>query len=156
VNALGDVIDTDGSTLAGARTLEGDFLGTDAFLARGGGQGSPFDGVVAGTEGGSSGPKPGMNTTLVVVGTDLGLTRIELARLARLASGAFPRAISPVNTPYDGDVLFALSSGKPPAGITPSQLLSLGVQAREVSEEAIRRAVVEPSSEQVSEEQPSS
>ena len=152
VNALGDVIGTDGSILAGARTREGDFLGTDAFLLEGDGQGSPFDGVVADPEGGSSGPRPGTNTTLVVVGTDLPLTRIELGRLARLASGAFSRAISPVNTPYDGDALFALSSGKTPVEITPNQLLSLGVQAREVSEEAIRRAVMDPTREQGSEE----
>ena len=84
----------------------------------------------------------GTNTTLVVVGTDLPLSRVDLGRLARLASGAFSRAISPVNTPFDGDVLFALSSGDGREDLPPGQLLSVGVMARKVTEAAIRRAVV--------------
>jgi L-aminopeptidase/D-esterase-like protein len=92
-------------------------------------------------EEGGGGPWPGTNTTLVVIGTDLPLSRIDLGRLARLASGALARAISPVNTPFDGDVLFALSSGDSRDDLPPGQLLSLGVTAREVAERAIRRAV---------------
>ena len=90
---------------------------------------------------GRKGPAPGVNTTLVVVGTDIPFSQVDLGRLARLASGALPRAISPVNTPFDGDVLFALSSGgggeRPAAG----DLLGLGVLARKLTEDAIRRAV---------------
>jgi L-aminopeptidase/D-esterase-like protein len=148
------VIGADGTILAGARNRVGEFLGTDEFLLKGEGQGNGFRAVATGAEDRSHGARPGTNTTLVVVGTDLALTRVELGRIARLASAAFPRAISPVNTPFDGDILFALSSGKTPAGITPGQLLSLGVQAREVSEEAIRRAIARPSRDQLIEEQP--
>lgn len=49
--------------------------------------------------------------------------------------------ISPVNTPFDGDIVFALSTGEDPVEVSPGQLLSLGVVARNVTEEAIRRAV---------------
>jgi len=142
VNALGDVMSADGQILAGARSPDGGFLGTDAFLLGGTGPGD-FAGAAWGEgEGGVEGPMAGTNTTLVVVGTDLPLSRVDLGRLARLASGAFSRAISPVNTPFDGDVLFALSSGDGREDLPPGQLLSVGVMARKVTEAAIRRAVV--------------
>lgn len=139
VNALGDVVGPDGVLLAGARGPEGEFPGTDALLVAGEGPGG-FGEVVGGdAREGIQGP--GTNTTLVVVGTDAPLSRTDLGRVARMAAGAFPRAISPVNTPFDGDVLFALSSGGDPSVVQPGRLLSLGVLARRVTEEAIRRAV---------------
>ena len=141
VNALGDVMDAEGGILAGARSPDGAFLGTDSFLLGGGGSGG-FPGA-SGVKGGEGfeGPAVGANTTLVVVGTDFPLSRVDLGRLARLASGAFSRVISPVNTPFDGDVLFALSSGVGGTELPPEELLSLGVLARTVTEEAIRRGV---------------
>jgi L-aminopeptidase/D-esterase-like protein len=138
VNALGDVVGPDGEILAGARTPEGDFLGTDAYLQAGEGPGG-FGDAAGGA--GAEGPLPGTNTTLVVVGTDLPLSRVDLGRVARMASGAFPRAISPVNTPFDGDVLFALSSGTDPEIVSPGELMAVGVVARELAETAIRGAV---------------
>lgn len=139
VNALGDVITADGEILAGARAPEGGFLGTDSFLLKRSGPGG-FPGAAWG-EGGVEGPTSGANTTLLVVGTDFPLSRVDLGRLARLGSGAFSRAISPVNTPFDGDVLFALSSGNSWEDLPPGQLMGLGVMARKVAETAIRRAV---------------
>ncbi len=142
VNALGDVVGQGGEILAGARTPEGDFLGTDLHLLAGEGPGG-FGDAARGEEGSSDqAPLPGTNTTLVVVGTDLPLSRVELGRLAKMASGAFSRAISPVNTPFDGDILFALSSGMEPEPLSPGELLALSVVARELVEEAIRRAVL--------------
>ncbi|MFC1791929.1 P1 family peptidase, partial [Gemmatimonadota bacterium] len=125
VNALGDVLGEDGGVLAGARTPEGGFLGSDGHLL---GEGDTH-------------PQPGTNTTLAVVATDLPLSRVELGGLARMASGAFSRAISPVNTPFDGDAIFALSTGEGPSPLPPHELLGLGVAARTVLEEAVRRAV---------------
>ena len=141
VNALGDVVGPSGEILAGARSPEGEFLGTDSFLEAGSGPGD-FAGS-AGSPGLAHGLGllPGTNTTLVVVGTDLPLSGVDLGRLARMASGALPRAISPVNTPFDGDVLFSLSSGEDPIDLAPGQILKLGIVARKVTEEAIRRAV---------------
>ena len=144
VNALGDVVGPDGEILAGARSPMGDFLNTDSFLLKGTGPDRFSDAAKKEESGSSDGPVPGTNTTLAVVGTDLPLTRVDLGRLARMASGAFPRSISPVNTPFDGDVLFALSTGEGPVGLSPGQFLSLGVVARTVTEEAIRRAVSSP------------
>ena len=126
VNALGDVVGRDGSILAGARGSDGTFLGSDSIVLEG-------EGLRSGL--------PGTNTTLVVVATDLPLSRVDLGRLAKMASTAFPRAISPVNTPFDGDLVFSLSTGDSDAPLSPSGLLALGVVARELTEKAIRRAV---------------
>jgi L-aminopeptidase/D-esterase-like protein len=141
VNALGDVVGPDGEILSGAKSPGGGLLSTDTYLEKG--RGHPaFSGVAGnGGDGDDSGLLPGTNTTLVVVGTDLPLSRVDLGRVARMASGALPRAISPVNTPFDGDVVFVLSSGGDPVDVPPGQLLSLGVVARKVAEESIRRAV---------------
>ncbi len=126
VNALGDVVGEDGAVLAGVKGPSDTFQSSDSIVL----------------EGGASHPgMPGTNTTLAVVATDLPLSRVELGRLAKMASSAFPRAISPVNTPFDGDLVFALSTGGSETFFSPEELLALGVVARELTEEAIRRAV---------------
>ena len=141
VNALGDVVGPGGDVLAGARGPDGAFVGTDDYLQGGGGPAGFGDAAGGEGRGEKEGPAPGTNTTLVVVGTDMPLSRMDLQRLAGIASGAFPRAISPVNTPFDGDILFALSVGLDPKPVSPGELLALGVVARGVVEEAIRRGV---------------
>ncbi len=157
VNALGDVVGDDGRILAGVRDEAGDFTGTDSLLLEGQGFG-PFQAGADGdgregvdaetpeeegaeTSGGPNTVLPGTNTTLVMVGTDLPMGRTDLGRLARMATAALPRAISPVGTPFDGDVLFALSTGGEAPELPPAELLALGVLARTVTERAIRRAV---------------
>jgi L-aminopeptidase/D-esterase-like protein len=87
---------------------------------------------------------PGTNTTLVVVATDLPLSRVDLGKVAKMASAGLPRAISPVNTPFDGDLVFTVSTGDREAPMSPPDLLAVGVVARELTEEAIRRAVTVP------------
>jgi L-aminopeptidase/D-esterase-like protein len=141
VNALGDVLGPAGEIIAGPRDEEGMFIRTDSFLRS---REWPGEFGEAASDGGSSGrggPAPGTNTTLVVVGTEVPLSRVDLRRLARVASGALPRAISPAGTPFDGDLLFALSAGEDPVTLSPGELLALAVAAREVVEEAIRRGV---------------
>ncbi len=54
------------------------------------------------------------NTTLVVVATDAILTKAQAKRLAVMAQSGFSRAIYPVHTPLDGDVVFAASTGRKP------------------------------------------
>jgi len=126
VNALGDVVDEDGTVLAGVKGPDGTFRRSDSIIL----------------EGKASHPGlPGTNTTLAVVATDLPLSRVELGRLAKMASSAFPRAISPVNTLFDGDLVFALSTGESENPLPPEDLLAVSVVARELTEEAIRRSV---------------
>ena len=52
-----------------------------------------------------------LNTTLAVVATDADLTRAELTRLAAASHTGMARAIRPVATLSDGDVVFSLSPG---------------------------------------------
>jgi L-aminopeptidase/D-esterase-like protein len=57
-------------------------------------------------------PQPQQNTTIAVVATDATLSRIETRRLAIMARDGMARAIRPIHTPFDGDTVFALSTGK--------------------------------------------
>ena len=50
------------------------------------------------------------NTTIACVATDVALTPSQAQRLAIMAQDGLARAIRPVHTPFDGDVVFALST----------------------------------------------
>ena len=54
----------------------------------------------------------GASTTLAVVATDAALTKAQARRLAVMAQDGLSRAIHPVHTPLDGDVVFAVSTGR--------------------------------------------
>lgn len=97
--------------------------------------------VIAGGASGSGGPMPLENTTLSVIATDASLSRVDLGRVARMASTGLPRRISPVNTPYDGDVTFSVSPTRPVVEVDSQTVLALGVAAREALESAIEAAV---------------
>jgi L-aminopeptidase/D-esterase-like protein len=55
--------------------------------------------------------QPGANTTLAVVACNARLDKAEARRLAMMAQDGLARAIRPVHTPFDGDVVFALAGG---------------------------------------------
>lgn len=55
-------------------------------------------------------PQPRANTTIACVATDAALTPAEAKRVAQMASAGVARAIRPVFAPFDGDVIFALST----------------------------------------------
>jgi L-aminopeptidase/D-esterase-like protein len=57
-------------------------------------------------------PRPRENTTIAVVATDLALTTAECRRVALMAQAGLARAIRPVFAPFDGDTVFALSTGR--------------------------------------------
>lgn len=54
----------------------------------------------------------GANTSIGVVATNLKLTRLQLKRVAMMAHDGLARAIRPVHTPHDGDLLFAVSTNQ--------------------------------------------
>jgi L-aminopeptidase/D-esterase-like protein len=122
VNAVGDVIEHDGTIIAGAWTAEG-FANSTRTLR------GAMNAVA---------PQPMTNTTLVAIATNARLDKLALTRLARQAHDGFALAISPVHTSSDGDVVFALSTGDRPANID-----ALAVLAVELTATAIRRAVRE-------------
>jgi L-aminopeptidase/D-esterase-like protein len=83
------------------------------------------------------------STTLVAVATDAILTKAQAHRLAVMAQTGFARAIYPVHTPLDGDVVFAAATGKRPLADPLFALADLGTHAANVVARAIARAVYE-------------
>ncbi|HET7678503.1 MAG TPA: P1 family peptidase [Xanthobacteraceae bacterium] len=83
------------------------------------------------------------STTLVVVATDAILSKAQAKRLAVMAQTGVARAIYPVHTPLDGDVLFAAATGRKPLADPLLALSRLGAIAANVTARAIARAVYE-------------
>lgn len=133
VNALGDVRGGDGAIIAGARDPAGGFLDATRLLADGARRGAAGS-VVGGTP-------PGTNTTLVVVAMDLPLDRVTLGILARAGGSAMARRITPVHTPFDGDIVFAVSTATAVEPVSPDRLLALGELTARAVTRAIERAV---------------
>ena len=83
------------------------------------------------------------NTTLVVVATDAILTKAQAKRLAVMAQSGLSRAIYPVHTPLDGDIVFAVSTGRRPLADSFFALTKLGTVAANVVARAVARGVFE-------------
>jgi L-aminopeptidase/D-esterase-like protein len=126
VNALGDVRDASGAIIAGARGAGDTWLDSAAFIARGTDDVAGFDDLA------------GRNTTLCVVSTNADLSRVQLGSLARAASAALYRRITPVGTSFDGDVVFTTAPHEGGMSASPAQVEALAVLALE---QAIERAV---------------
>jgi L-aminopeptidase/D-esterase-like protein len=124
-NAMGEVVDPEsGRVVAGPRAAEGGFADSVEVLRT-------REAVL---------PFGAENSTLGVVATDAQLTKSDCARLATMAHAGMARAIRPVHTPVDGDIIFALATG---ANATAADLLQLGALAARAVERAIVRAVTE-------------
>ena len=79
-----------------------------------------------------------------MVATDAMLTKAQAKRLAVMAQDGLARAIYPVHTPLDGDVVFAAATGAEAAAPIRSTALSeLGMVAANVVARAIARGVYE-------------
>jgi L-aminopeptidase/D-esterase-like protein len=83
------------------------------------------------------------STTLCVVATDATLTKAQAKRLAVMAQSGLARAIYPVHTPLDGDVVFAAATGRAPLSDPLLGLAELGTVAANVAARAVARAVYE-------------
>ncbi len=81
-------------------------------------------------------------TTLAVVTTDAPLDRAQCVVLAKMAAAGMARAIVPAFTPFDGDIVFAASTGSGPA-LDASALAQLGHAAAVCLERAIIRGVTQ-------------
>ncbi|TXN42410.1 peptidase T4, partial [Methylobacterium sp. WL18] len=69
---------------------------------------------------------PGSATTLAVVATDAALTKAQCRRLAVAAQDGLARALVPVHTPLDGDLVFAVATGTVPLADPVADLARLG------------------------------
>jgi L-aminopeptidase/D-esterase-like protein len=81
------------------------------------------------------------NTTVAVVATDAPLGKSACRRLAIMAQDGLAWAIRPAHTPFDGDTVFALSTGDG-AEVDATRLARLGAAAAACRSRAIMRAIV--------------
>lgn len=83
----------------------------------------------------------GAATTIAVIATDAVLTKASAKRLAIAAHDGFTRAIWPSHTPFDGDLVFALATGRSGITVSPEQAIHLGAVAGATMARAIARGV---------------
>ncbi len=97
-NAAGDVLDSDGGVLAGAR------VEADAPWHLG----------------------PGESTVLAAVATDAKLDKTSATHIARMAAVGISRAVRPAHTFYDGDIVFVGATG--PVEVEPNLVGSVAAE----------------------------
>lgn len=90
-----------------------------------------------------SDPQARRNTTIACVATDLALTPAQAKRVAIMAQDGLARAIRPVHAPFDGDVVFALSTGREALAEAGAAMLvaRVGALAADCLSRAVARAV---------------
>jgi len=98
VNALGNIINPQNNeTIAGAFDPE-----TRKYL-------DPIEFILSERKQYS---KPFTNTTLVIVATNASLDRNQATKIAQMANDGLARSIKPSHTPFDGDIVFTISTNK--------------------------------------------
>lgn len=88
----------------------------------------------------------GANTTLGIVATDMALTKAQAQRVAMIAHDGYAKAIHPVHTPFDGDIIFVISTGQRKMADPSVDITYLGMAAVECVARAATRGVVEATS----------
>ena len=115
VNAIGDVVDSKtGKIIAGLRSGS-----TLAWMKKN----QPRSATKS-------------NTVIGVIATNAKLNKAEATKVAQMAQDGLAQSIRPAHTLYDGDTIFALSTGEKKADVS-----MVGAYAAEVMAEAIVRAV---------------
>jgi len=123
VNAFGDIIDNiTGKIIVGARESEEGFEFANTLECMKRGIVKKQFGIV--------------NTTLAVVATNARFNKRDITKVAQMAQGGLIKTISPVHTTFDGDLVFALSTGE-----IETDINKVGVLSEFVIAEAIKRAV---------------
>ncbi len=122
-NPTGDIVDESGKVVAGTRKTDGSrltdaerleilTLGQNRFLQH-------------------------TNTTLIAVGTDAILTKLECSILAQAAQMGLARGTRPSHTPHDGDTSFVFSVG----GVPAPPMIALVAAVQSVVHQALINAV---------------
>ena len=88
-------------------------------------------------------PLPRTNTTIACVATNVALTPAQARRVAIMAQDGLARAIRPVHAPFDGDVVFALSTASRTLDGGDMMLARVGALAADVLARAVARGVYE-------------
>jgi len=122
VNCVGDVLDSKGNIIAGALNKQRNgFADTMKVLSS---QPAKIKELFA------------ENTTLGVIATNARLTKSSATKVAMASHDGYARAINPVHTMEDGDIIFCMSTGDVDINLT-----TLGAIAAQVMAQAIENAV---------------
>ena len=121
VNAVGDIRDISGKIIAGGRDDNDEIVNGEAWL---------LEGNAERRLGQSA------NTTLIAIFTNAKFSKVELYRIAKMATAGMARAITPAFTRYEGDIIFAVSLGE----IEALELV-IGASATSLTQHAIMNAV---------------
>lgn len=121
VNALGDIRNATGEIIAGAKQPNGEFANCEFYFSSGQCEEALF---------------PRENTVLIACFTNAKFNRIELKRIAKMATAGIARAVYPAFTRADGDIVFCVSLGE-----LNANELTVGVTAAELTRQAIVNAV---------------
>jgi L-aminopeptidase/D-esterase-like protein len=123
VNPFGDVVDPrTGAILAGARKPHSEEFADTLATMKG-----RLGKMVA---------RFASNTLIGVAATNARLTKEEANKVAQMAQDGIARTVRPAHTMFDGDTLFALSTGRKRADVS-----LIGAYAAEAIAEAVVRAV---------------
>jgi L-aminopeptidase/D-esterase-like protein len=136
VNSFGAVVAGDGRTFWAAPFEIGAEFGG---LGPGGLAAAPDDWGLAKAD-----PAVRANTTIACVAVDAALTPAQAKRVAIMAQDGLARAIRPAHAPFDGDVVFALSTAaRPLAEPAAFTVARIGALAADCLARAVARAVYE-------------
>lgn len=96
-NCVGDVLNPDGTVLAGARAPDGMWFAEN----------DPLQHLAREPE-----IPDGTNTTLIVVACNARMSKVDVNRLAQHAQNGLVMSVRPSHTTHDGDIAFALATGQ--------------------------------------------
>jgi L-aminopeptidase/D-esterase-like protein len=89
-------------------------------------------------------PAARQNTTIACVATNIALTPAQARRVAIMAQDGLARAVRPAHAPFDGDVVFALSTAQAPLAEPRDRTIArIGALAADCLARAIARGVYE-------------
>ncbi len=87
-------------------------------------------------------PRAQTNTTIGIVATNLSLDKAAAKRMAEIAHDGLARALHPAHTPFDGDLVFAVSTGeRPAAGSEAAERMMVEQAAANCLARAVARGV---------------
>ena len=125
VNSWGSIVDpASGELIAGPRSGDGGFLDSVDFL----------------TTGSAKSPSFAQNTTLGVVATNAPMTKEQANKVAQMAQDGIAMSVRPAHTMFDGDIVFAISTGK---NEPSDQVTTIGSVAAMAVSRAIVRGVTQ-------------
>jgi L-aminopeptidase/D-esterase-like protein len=121
VNTFGDVRNSQNGIIAGARTMDNNFIDATKYLM----------------DENNTAINNGSNTLIGVVATNAKLNSYDLQKMAKRAQIGVTQIITPAHTKYDGDTFFSLATGEIETDIT-----LVGVTVTELVKKACFEAIL--------------